>query len=282
MKRLFAFLIYTLGLTSIAHAAPLSSGQFTQAFAKALQSAQPTLSVVVKGDLELLLKELDGKESTAFLNNAYTQYLRDPKEIDEVLRVYITSFLETRTKPDTIDRTRIVPIIKDRAWLAEIRESVKQRNGEEISENVYDELNEELLVIYAEDSTHNINYFSSKELDKLEVSRGQLRTLAIANLRKLIPEPEIKHGALVSMITAGGDYEASLLLFDDLWASLPKTDGEIVVAIPARDLLVFTGSQNIQGLVKLREFATRFARESAYPLTDTLFVYRSGRFVRFE
>ena len=122
MKQIIAFLIYTLGFTSIAHAVPLSSTQFTQAFVKAFRSAQPTLSIVVKGDLELLLKEPDGKETTAFLNNAYTQYRREPKEVDEVLRVYIASFLETKTKPDMINRTRIVPIIKDRAWLTEFRE----------------------------------------------------------------------------------------------------------------------------------------------------------------
>ena len=143
-------------------------------------------------------------------------------------------------------------------------------------------MNDELIVAYAEDTRHNINYISPEDLTKLGVSRSQLRTVATANLKKLIPKPEIKRGALLSMITAGGDYEASFLLFNDFWDSLAKTNGEIVVAIPSRDLLVFTGSQNKQGLAKLREFATKFAKESAYAITDTLFVYRNGRFIRFE
>jgi len=100
MKRLLAFLVYALGLSGVAHAAPLSSGQFTQAFAKTLRSTQPTLSVIVKGDLELLVKNPDGQESTAFLDKAYSQYKMNPKEIDNVLRIYITSFIETSKELD--------------------------------------------------------------------------------------------------------------------------------------------------------------------------------------
>ncbi|MFZ4699451.1 MAG: DUF1444 family protein, partial [Candidatus Methylumidiphilus sp.] len=132
-----------------------------------------------------------------------------------------------------------------------------------------------------EDTDNNINYFSPKDLEKLEIPRDKLRELAIENLRRLLPKPQIRAGALASMITVGGDYEASLLLFDDLWANLPAVDGEIVVAVPTRDLLVFTGSHNQEGLEKIREFATTESRESAYRLSDKLFVYRNGHFVRW-
>lgn len=282
MKRFLASLIYMLGLSGLAHAAPLTEDQFTKVFAKALRSAQPAISATVKGRLELSVKDAEGKETTAFLDNAYTQYLRDPKAIDDIIKSYVASFAETQNKETTIDRSRIVPIIKDRKWLVEIQESVRLHGGKQALENVYEDFNEELVIIYAEDTPKNISYLSPKELEGLGIPRPQLRALAIANLRKLIPKPELHPGANASMFTAGGDYEASLLLFDDLWANLSKVDGEIVVAVPARDLLLFTGSHNQQGLAKLREFATKAARESAYRLTDTLFVYRNGRFLRFE
>ena len=282
MKTYLALLIYTFGLTGLAHAAPLSATQFTQVFSKALKSADPALIIQVNGDLSLILKDAKGKESTAFLDNAYAQYLRDPKEIKEVTKIYVHSFLETKTKPDAIDRTRIIPIIKDRVWLEEIRESVKHRNGETLPENVYEDYNQHLIIVYAEDSPNNINYFSSEAFAKLGIPRDQLRNLAVQNLKRLIPKPQIQFGPLASMITAGGDYEASLLLFGDLWASIPDVDGDIVAVIPSRDLLLFTGSRNRQGVTKLREFAAKFVKESAYHLTDSLFVYRNGKFVPFE
>lgn len=282
MKTYLALLIYTFGLTGLANAAPLSTTQFTQVFSKALKSADPSVTIQVKGDLELVIKDAKGKESTAFLDNAYTQYLQDPKEVREVLDIYVKSFLESKTKSDAIDRTRIVPIIKDRAWLEEIRESVKHRNGETLAANVFEDYNQNLVIVYAEDTPNNINYFSSEAFEKLGISKDQLRSLAVENLKRLIPKPQIQFGPLASMITAGGDYEASLLLFGDLWAGIPDVAGDIVVAIPSRDLLLFAGSQNKQGVTKLRELATKYVKESAYHLTDSLFVYRDGKFVPFE
>jgi uncharacterized protein YtpQ (UPF0354 family) len=229
----------------------------------------------------LTIKDSEGSERTIFLGNAYSQYLGHPKAIDEILKIYTSSFAETRAMTGEIDRSRIVPIIKDREWLGEIKQSPKLGGGQPL-ENVNEDLNEDLVIVYAEDTPKNIRYFPPKALEELGISRDQLRGLAVANLRQLIPKPEIRSGALVSIITAGGNYEASLLLLDDLWATLPTSDGDIVVAIPARDLLVFTGSHNQKGIAKLRELAAKYSRESAYRLTNALFVYRNGRFVRFE
>jgi uncharacterized protein YtpQ (UPF0354 family) len=282
MKRFLASLIITLGLSSIANAAPLSADQFTQIFAKKLKQTQPAIDLTVKGDLLLIIKDADGKETTTYLDNAYSQYLLDPTAVDEVLKTYVASCVETTGKSAPLDRTRIVPIIKDRNWIAEIKESVKQRGSKQVPENVYEDFNGDLVILYAEDTPTSVSYFAPKSLEEIGISRKQLRTLSVANLTRLIPKPQVDTGPLVSMITVGGNYEASLLLFDDLWANLSKADGEIVVAVPARDLLMFTGSRNQPGLTKLRKLAAKYVKESPYHLTDKLFVYRNGHFARFE
>ena len=77
--------------------------------------------------------------------------------------------------------------------------------------------------------------------------------------------------------------KASLLAVPDFWAKGEfNVDGEIVVAIPARDHLLITGSKNAAGLAKMREVAARVVQESPQRLTDTLFVLRDGRFVEFK
>ena len=84
------------------------------------------------------------------------------------------------------------------------------------------------------------------------------------------------------MMTAGGDYEASLLLFDDIWrGGKIKMNGDIVVAVPAKDALLITGSKSRKGIAAVRELAAKYKAESRYEITDTLFVYRNGRFVKF-
>jgi len=72
-------------------------------------------------------------------------------------------------------------------------------------------------------------------------------------------------------------------LLNDFWrvARLPVA-GEIVAAIPARDFLVVSGSQDAEGVEKIRQIAETVASRAPYRLTSKLLVRRDGRFVLFE
>ena len=54
-----------------------------------------------------------------------------------------------------------------------------------------------------------------------------------------------------------------------------------MVAVPARDVLLVTGSRNRTGLKKVRELAAKYVAEGRYELTEMPFVYRDGRFSKF-
>jgi uncharacterized protein YtpQ (UPF0354 family) len=99
----------------------------------------------------------------------------------------------------------------------------------------------------------------------------------------MLPKIEIRPGADgVLLISSGGEFDASLLLADNLWSSEKvKVDGDIVVAVPAKNALIVTGSNNAAGLARLRAAASRFAA-APNGLTAALFVYRGGKFVRFD
>ena len=283
MNRLVIALLCGLGLATTAAAQLISQRAFTLEFANVLRAQAPGLTITIKRDMELQLKDSSGNDSTAFLDNAYAEYSGNPKARAEVIQKYVRALVEPRNVAAPIDRSRIVPVVKDRVWLTEIRESLKARGAKQPLENVFEDFNEELVIVYAEDGPRNIRYLTPKNLTELGLRKDQLRGIAVANLRDLLPKAEIKRGPLVSMITAGGDYEASLLLFDEMWSSgRLAVDGDIVVAIPSRDLLLFTGSSNQAGIARLRELTSKFVREASYRLTDRLFVYRDGRFQRFK
>lgn len=253
--------------------------QFTEEFAKAISLASPSTKVVKKAALELQLTSAAGKASTVFLDNAYKEYLLDSKALKDVIQRYAASSLEARDDAAKIDRTRIIPIIKDRRWLTEIALSLKSRGVTKPVDHVVEDLNEELVIVYAEDSPKNIRYFAPKDLDAIGVSRTDLRATAVNNLRKILPKIEIHKGQVVSMVTAGGDFEASLLLFNELWSDGTfQVDGDIIVAIPARDLLIVTGSKTPGGISRMRELSSKYVQQSSYGLTDTLFVFRNGKF----
>jgi uncharacterized protein YtpQ (UPF0354 family) len=257
---------------------PVSSEEFTQEFISRLKAAVPGATITLQAPREVHVRDANGKEYIAFLDNAYASYARDPAARRELLRRHVAAGLEGLRQGAPLDPSRIVPIVKDRKWLVEIQRGVKDPRG-----NVYDDFNDELVIVYAEDFPSTIRYLTPGTLQESGFARKQLRDLAVHNLRLLLREPELRTGPLVSTIFVGGDYEASLLLFDNLWSTgRIKVDGEIVVAVPSRELLMFTGSRNAAGVARLRELATQAVRESSYRLTDTLFVYRHGVFEKLN
>lgn len=257
--------------------------EFTREFADAMRQSHPGLSVVIVNDLELKIKSADGRSSTAFLNNAYDMCKLDPKAKADVIRKFITADLETINNPrDGVDRQGIVPVIKDRPWLAETRQALRSRGVEKIPQHVYEDFSPELIVLYAEDSPKNIRYLEPADLEQAKIDRTELRKLACDNLKRLLPKIE-SHGTNgFYMLTAGGDYEASLLLLDSIWSGGQiKVDGDFVVGIPTRDLLLVTGSRNSQGIEKLKQMASEASSRGAYRLTEKIFVYRDGKFSEF-
>src|SRR5712692_10462822 len=125
-----------------------------------------------------------------------------------------------------------------------------------------------------------MRYLTTQE--DIGAERRQLRAHAVDNLKRILPKIEMRVVGDVMIISAGGDYEPSLLLIDEIWSGGQiKVKGDIVVAIPARDALLVTGSQNRAGLKAVRAMAADIVAKGPYALVDTLFAYRGGRFTKF-
>lgn len=277
MKQLLTAILLMLGLIPKSVAEPLDEGAFTDQFVRKLVAADAGLTVKVSGALQLEIVSGDGSIS-AYLNNAYAEYLRDPSSESGVFETYIAGLLESLEESKPVQSDRIVAVIKDRGWLADMQASTGTNQ-----EYVVEDLNDELVIVYAEDTPRSTRYFPLDKLNHLDIDRQELRSLAIANLRRILPEVEQQRGPLVSMLTAGGDYVASLLLFDELWqGDALEATGEIVVAVPSRDIVLFTDSKNELGVKRLRELAERAYSENSYGVTDKLFVFRGGRFVQLK
>jgi len=158
-----------------------------------------------------------------------------------------------------------------------------RRGAKEIPEPVFEDFSPDLVVLYAEDSPKNIRYLKPKDLELAKIDRTELRALACENLQHLLPKIEQHGGNGLYILAAGGDYDASLLLLDSIWSTGQiKVLGDIVVAIPTRDLLVVTGSQDRQGIEKMKQMVKEASSGGAYRLTSKLFTYRNGKFIEFR
>lgn len=284
MPNLLRILLANLGLLAgCAKTKPLSSGQFTGECAAALRAARPDWVVNTTRDLELAVSVAGKDPATSFLNNAYDVYRQNPAALQDVISRYVAAGIDTvEGIKDGVDRTRIVPVIKDRPWLAETRNSSAERGTNKPAEHVFEDFSADLVILYAEDSPKHIRYLTPKDLELGKIDRAELRSLAAANLQRLLPKIERHGSGGFFMLTAGGDYEACLLLFDSIWDDLkPDVQGEIVVAIPSRDLLLVTGSRFPLGLEKMRRLVRETTANGSYRLTPQLFVRRHGRFEAF-
>jgi uncharacterized protein YtpQ (UPF0354 family) len=276
---LYAFLVVA-GL-SAARADTPSPSAFTAQFARALQAAMPSAKVRIVRDLQLDIERPDGTAATVSLANNYKDYVPDPKWFDAVIKAYAAALAKPLPEKlaANVDITRIVPIIKDRAWLTELQGRFKKQDASQ--QPVFDDFNGELVVVYAEDTDKRTRYLSSSEI--FGVERRKLRSLAVDNLMRLMPRIEMRQlaeGAF--MITSHADYGASLVLVDSIWSGDQiKVNGDIVVAVPAKDVILATGSRDRKNLEAMRGLAHDFVKGSG-GLIDTFFVYRKGRFVKFD
>lgn len=287
VKRFIQAGLAALGLCSgCSKSEVLTPGQFTNEFAQELRKASSELKVEVVKDLELKVTTADGRESTSFLDNAYDTYKLDPKSKQEVIQNFVASGIDTFEslgKSEALDRKLIVPVVKDRPWLEETRQALVARGATKLPEHVHEDLNAELIILYAEDSPKNIRYVGPKDLEDAHIERKELRTLACENLKRLLPKIERQGANGLFMITAGGDYEASLLLLDSIWSDIKReVRGDVVVAIPSRDLLIVTGSEDSQGIEKMKQIVQKSYAQGSYRLTTKLFVFHGGKLEEFK
>ena len=277
MRPLLGVLFSVVAICVAICAEMLTPPAFTQEFARALARTRPSANVSVAGDLKLTIKETDGLVRNIQLNNSYNEYKLDPQRFDDLVATFSAIFSQP-SKEAGLDRTRIIPVIKDRQWLDELHNTLKAKGVAQ--QHLAERFNDELVIVYAQDDPNRMRYLTTQE--DFGLSREELRSLAIANLKRVLPKIEMGRVGDVALMSAGGNYEASLLLIDDIWSSGQiQVNGDIVVAIPTRDTLLVTGSRSRSGLKLVRELTAKFKAQGPYELTDTLFRYRDGRFTKF-
>lgn len=254
----------------------LSPSGFAEEVARQLRVRLPDVRTEIAGPLELALTSPTGSTQRVFLDNAYRAWRSEDGEgRARVIESYLASYVEAQSGLAR-SRDAIVPTVKDREWLEEMR--AMRAQGGNVGDIVHEALNEALIVAYAIDTPSNIAYLNEDELAGLDVERSALRALAVRNLRHLLPRIEVHRGERLGMVVADGNYEASLLLFDDLWArESERFRGDPVVAVPARDVLVFADSADAGAVAELAALARQIHQEAGYALSDRVFrVQRDG------
>lgn len=148
--------------------------------------------------------------------------------------------------------------------------------------SVLDPYFEDLLIAYSFGPPFGRRFLRWADLDGMRVTQRQLHRDAAANLDASLDRVQV-YGMPPALMLSFDGVESSLLLseafMDNLARSVP---GDLVVGVPARDVVIVTGSQSRPGLAKARRAVDRvfFAGNQNLLLRDLL-VRRHGRWEMF-
>jgi uncharacterized protein YtpQ (UPF0354 family) len=95
------------------------------------------------------------------------------------------------------------------------------------------------------------------DLDRLATSRRGLRRHAAAYLDAMVSRVRI-HGQPPALMLSFAGLESSVVLADTFWEDLASgVPGDLVIGVPARDVVIVTGSGSPAGLAKARRAVDR-------------------------
>jgi uncharacterized protein YtpQ (UPF0354 family) len=141
----------------------------------------------------------------------------------------------------------------------------------------------DLMIMYAEDKPTHFEFISRRRLAELELDEDGLHELALKNLPSRPPKIEIHGSAPRQMLIAGGNFEATLLLLDDLWDQLEaEGDGELLAVVPARDILFFSRTSWDGAHAFLSELAQRDMEDTSHLLSRCVLRRASRQWVHAD
>ncbi|KZN52773.1 hypothetical protein N474_22650 [Pseudoalteromonas luteoviolacea CPMOR-2] len=283
MKSLIVVIILALSYSSVASTEQyLNRQEFAKRYVETIAKIHPTATAKVVGDLEVKIKLPNNDELTSFLDNAYAEYKNSPEDIDGVLTTYAESIIF----PDTLgkikpNKSQIFPVIKDKHYVVQAEKMLENSGNKGL---VYEKLNDILYVLYAFDTPKAIRFMTGSDLTDLALEKSELRSLSKTNLKSAHTNVRLEGDpASLSVLVADGTYEASFILFDDIWTKEQfPVMGNIVVYIPTRDLVFVTGSEDKENLAKVQEIFFNQGSNWSHGISEVGFVRVNNSWQEFH
>jgi uncharacterized protein YtpQ (UPF0354 family) len=136
-----------------------------------------------------------------------------------------------------------------------------------------------LTATYVVDTGDSFTYVQHRHLSAAGMTAEELHARAIYNLATLAQtKVKVQPYGNIYAVLMGGNFEASLILFDDFWtrSCAHFAPNGFVAAFPARDILAFTDTSNKQGVQELHRLCDRVGSTNDHPLTAQLHSYAGG------
>ena len=257
----------------------LSETTLTEIFAVAVTERLPGAAVQLLEPLSVNV-EHRGRTLLVSLGNTYRQGREDPDLRIEAVEIQLDNLEQLIAEGESgwspVELEHVVPVVKGELFLEEI----SQPGAAKIYHEPYVA---DLVIAYAEDSPTRLRFLLPDEVESLGLAPAELRRRAVENLLRILPPLRRDGEAPVFMVVADGNFEASILLVDEFWeAQATAVPGDLVAAVPARDILIFTGTAVPEGVDVLERAVRAVHDQGAYLVTERLLVRRNGAWTPYE
>lgn len=160
---------------------------------------------------------------------------------------------------------------------------VSTGDGRYGEDHVFDDFAPGLAVAYSYVPPYGDQVVTRADLDRLGMSSRAVRREALDNLYTALTRLRL-HGQPPALMLSFDGMESSALLVDEFWDDLERSvPGELVVGVPARDVVIITGSESRPGLEKARRAVDRvFFAGDQHLLSGDLLVWRQGSWMTLE
>ncbi len=275
-----ALLALFLPLAALAEmAAPTSIGDLLNLMAKELRAAETPYTFNVDYENERIEVVTASDETGVIYPHNLFRTLAAQENgterqtaFDFHISAILDSYLRETSALSSADLGRIFPVLRHESFI----------KFEDAGEGTPDILAEEFLgdvkTLFVIDSENSVSYMTASELEDLGLSVEKLSEIAQGNLRLKYDNLQIEGGGLYFLVL-DGFYESSFVTFKPLWQTLDQQLGTILMAAPARDLVVFGDADNPELEPALRDLVQQINAEGAYPLSERLFKWQGETWI---
>jgi hypothetical protein len=171
-------------------------------------------------------------------------------------------------------RDALLPVLKNRAYVAEFA-ALARKQGVPDGKLLHIPLAGDVIVVPALDLPRITRFVSVGEGRKYGMDDAEVFKAALANLERRAKSFEVHQiGPVRTFNFDPTDYNVSLLLLPNPWKDIPDLPKNVVIAMPARDVLAFVDGDDPKAMTALRQIAAM--KDGGFPVSRSLFRLTAG------
>lgn len=211
----------------------------------------------------------NGQGVTIKLQSIVAKYNDDQKNIIDEIVYYVEEAIQQmgREPIKSIDDIKVMPVMRAPSF------SKENKEGHAL---VIDSHTAETNIYYALDLGKSYRLITEPMLEELNISRQQLKEMALFNVRKLensYKTDEVK-GNIFYFVNTNDGYDASRILNTAFLNEMEaQCTGEMLVAVPHQDVLIIADIRNKTGYDVMAHLTMEFFTNGLVPITSLSFGY---------